>query len=188
MAQGDHPELQAHLDAALGTLLNAVAHHEGHNALGLVILDNLDHLGGVIGLAQHNSNTGNIAGNQGHAQGTDDGIGNEADAGLVLVGVAALHILEAFNDLGAHGSGKTGVQGLAQILLIGDQALEHAHAGRQITQGLNLNTGSRVNRGEEIGGIGECDFLICAVLGNGIVHSVFGQARNRVGTTVNQIG
>ncbi len=38
MAQRNDTQLQAHLHAALGALLDAVAHQEGHDALGLVVL------------------------------------------------------------------------------------------------------------------------------------------------------
>ena len=188
MTQGDHTELQAHLHAAFGALLDAVAYHKGHNALGLVVLDHLYHVGGVLGLAQDYGHAGDIAGDQRHTQGTDDGIGHEADAGLILIGLGPVYIFQAFQDLRAYGGSQTGVEGLTQILLIGDQALQHAYAGGQIPQGLYLYAGSGINGGEEIGGVGEGDLLIRAVLGDGIVHCALGQARDRIGTTVDQIG
>ena len=188
MAQGDDTELQAHLHAALGALLDDIAHQEGHNALGLVVLDHLHHVGGILGLAQHHGHAGDIAGNQRHAQGADDGVGHEADAGLIGIGIAAVYVLQALQDLRAHGGGKTRVQGLAQVLLTRNQALQHAHTGGQVAQGLDLHTGSGVNGGEEISGVGEGDFLVRAKLGNGIVDSALGQARHRVGTAIDQIG
>ena len=87
----------------------------------------------------------------------------------------------------ADGSGKTGVERLAQILLIGDEALENAHAGGQIAQGLDLDAGGGVDRGEEICGIGEGKLLLRAVFGNGIVDGAFGQARNGIRTAVDEI-
>ena len=115
------------------------------------------------------------------------GVGHKADAGIVLVGVAALHIFQAFNDLRAHGGGKTGVQSLSQILLAGNQALQNVHTGRQIAQGLDLHTGRRVDRGEEVGSIGECDFLVCAVFGDGVVDGTLGQPGHSIGATVDEI-
>ena len=58
MAQGHHAELQTHLDALLGGLLDAVANHKGHDALGLVILDHVGHLGRFGGLAQDHATPG----------------------------------------------------------------------------------------------------------------------------------
>ena len=188
VAQRNDTQLQAHLHAALGALLNAVAHHKGHNALGLVVLDHLDHIGGVVCLTQDHGHTGDITGDQRHAQGADNGIGHKADPGIILVGVGTLHVFQAFNNLSANSGGKTGVQGLAQVLLIGDQALQDAHTGGQIAQGLDLHAGSRVNGREEIGSIGECNLLVCAILGNGIVDGILGQSGDCIGTAINQIG
>ena len=187
MAQGNNTKLQAHLDAAYRALLDDVAHQEGQDTLGLVVLDHLDNIGRVVSLAQHHRNAGDISGNQGHAQGADDRVGHEADAGFIGVGVAALNVLQALDDLSAHGGGKAGIQCLAQVLLVGDQALEHTHTGRQIAQGLYLHAGSGINGWEAVGSIRESNFLVCAILGDGFVDGAFGQAGNRIGTTVDQI-
>ena len=188
MAQGDDTELQAHLHTGLSALLDDIAHQEGHDALGLVVLNHLANLGGGVSLAENHGNAGNIAGDQGHAQGADDGIGDKAYTGFTGIGVAALYVLEALNDFRAHGGGKTGVQRLTQVLLIGNQRFKHAHAGGQVAQGLHLYAGSGVDGGEEIGSVGESDFLVRAVFGNGIVDRALSQAGNRVGTAVDQIG
>ena len=131
MTQRDDTEFQTHLHTAGRALLNDIAHQEGHDALGLVVLDHLDHVLGLLSLAQDNGNTGDIAGDQRHAQGTDDRIGHEADAALVLVGVA-LDIAQTLQDLSANGGGKTGIESLTQILLVGDEALEDTDTGRQV--------------------------------------------------------
>ena len=187
VAQRHHPQLQTHLHALVQGLLDAVADHEGHDALGLIILDYLGHVGGIVGLAQDHGHAGDVAGDQGHAQGADDGVGNEADAGILGVGIAAAHILQTLDDLGAHGGGKAGVQRLAQVVLIGDQALEHAHAGGQIPQSLDLYAGGGVNGGEEVGGVGKGDRGVGAMLGNGVIDGALGEARDGIGTGIDQI-
>ena len=184
MTQRNDTQLQTHLHAAIGALLDAVTHHKGHDALGLIVLDHLHHIGGVIGFAQHYRHTGDVAGDQGHAQGTNHGVGNEADAALCCIGVAALHILETFDNFSAHSGSKTGIQRLTQILLVGNQAFQNAHAGGQVAQGLHLHAGSGIDGGEEIGGIGEGDFLVSAVFGDGIVDGILGQTGNSVGTAI----
>ena len=92
-----------------------------------------------------------------------------------------------YGDLSANSGGKTGIQRLAQILLIGDQALQHAHAGNQVAQGLDLHAGGSVNGGEKVCGVREADCFVCAVLGDGIVDSAFGQAGNGIGAAINQV-
>jgi len=188
MTQRDHAELKTHLHAALGALLDDVAHHEGHDALALVVLDHLNNVLGIVRLAQHNGHAGDIAGDQRHAQRTDDGVGNEADAGLVFVGVGTVDVFQSLKNFRADSGSKAGVQRLTQILLIGDQALEHAHAGGQVAQSLDLYAGGSVNGGEKVCGIGEGNLLVCAVLGNGVVYGTFGQSRNGIGTAINEIG
>ena len=84
MAQRNDTQLQAHLHAALGTLLDAVAHQEGQDALGLVVLHHADHIGSVVGLTQHHSHAGDVAGDQGHAQVPDEGVGQVAELGLTI--------------------------------------------------------------------------------------------------------
>ena len=44
MAQRDDAQLETHLDALLGALLDDVADHEGHDALGLIALDDGGHV------------------------------------------------------------------------------------------------------------------------------------------------
>ena len=185
MAQRNNTELQAHLHA-LGHLLDAVAHQEGHDTLGLVVLDHIDDISSILGLTQNHGNTGDIAGNQRHTQGANDGIGHEADAGLIGVGLG-LQILQALDNFSAHSGGKTGIQSLAQVFLIGDEALEHAHAGRQIAQSLDLHAGSGVDGGEIIGGIGEGDLLVSAILGDGIVDGALHEAGDGITAAIDQI-
>ena len=188
VAQRHHAELQAQLHAALDALLDDVADQEGQYALGLVVLDHLGHVRGRVGLAQHHGHAGDIAGDQRHAQGADDRVGHEADAGILGVGIAALHVLQALDDLRAHGGGQASVQRVAQLGLVGNQALQHAHAGRQVAQRRHLHARGGVDRREEIGRVRKRDLLLRAVLRNGVVHRALGQARDRVGTGKNQIG
>ena len=187
MAQGHHAELQAHLHALLQGLLDALADHKGEDALGLVVLDHLGHVLGIVRLAQHHGHAGDVSGDQGHAQGTDDGIGHEPDAGVPGVGIAAAHVFQALDDLRAHGGGKARVQGRADVVLIGDEALQNAHAGGQVAQGLHLHAGSGIDGGEEVGGVREGHRRIRAVLGDGVVDGPLGQARHGVGTAIDQI-
>ena len=189
MAQRDHAELKAHLDARIGALLDDFADHKGHNALGLIILDDLRGVLAVFGLAQNNGHAGDIARDQRHAKAADDGIGHEADArhaGL-FIGFLRLDKLESFQNFCADSGRKARVQRLTQILLIGDEALEHAHAGGQVAQRLDLHAGRGIDGGEEICGVRESDLFLCAVLGNCIIDRTLGQAGNGMRAAVNQI-
>ena len=187
VAQGHHAEFQAQLHAGLGALLDDVADQEGHDALGLVVLDHLRHVRRIVRLAQHHGHAGDVAGDQRHAQGTDDGIGHEADAGFVGVGVAALDVLQALDDLRPHGGGQAGVQCVAQLRLVRDQALQHAHAGGQVAQRGHLDAGSGVDGRKEVGCIREGYLFIRAVFFDRGVHRALGQAGHRVGTGKDQI-
>ena len=153
-----------------------------------VVLGKAENAADVVSVVKDNGHTGDIAGDQGDTQGADDGVGNEADSGLILVGIAALNILQAFDNFSTDSGGKTGIQGLTQIFLIGDQALQDAHTGDQVPQGLDLDTGGRIDGGEIISGIGECDGLIRAVLCDGIVDCAFGQTGNCITACIDQVG
>ena len=190
MAQRDDTELQAHLDARIRALLDDVTDHEGHDALGLIVLDDLGNVLAIVGLAEHDGHAGDIARDQRHAERTDDGIGHEADAGnsRLLIGVLRLGKLEALDDLSADGGGKTGVQRLAQILLVGDEALENAHAGRQVAQRLHLDARGGVDGGEEIRGIREGDGMVCAILCDGVIDCALGEASHGMRAAIDEIG
>ena len=190
MAQRDNAELKAHLDARIRALLNDFADHEGHDALGLIVLDDLCNVLAVFGLAQHDGHAGDIARDQRHAERADDGIGHKADAGNrgLLIGILRFGKLQTLKDLGADGSGKTGVERLAQILLIGDEALENAHAGGQIAQGLDLDAGGGVDGGEEIRGVREGNGMVCAIFCNSVVDCTLGQASHGMRAAIDEIG
>ena len=187
VAQGHHAQLQAHLDTLLCSLLNAVADHQCQDALGLVIFDNLGYIFGFLRLAQDHGYTRDIACHQGDAQGTDDRIRHKADAGLSGVGLGTVQILQALNDLGTDSGSKAGVQGLSDIVLIGNKAFQNAHTSGQIPQSFDLYAGSGINRGEEISGVRESHRRVGAVLGDGVVDSALGQPGNGVGTGIDQI-
>ena len=188
VAQRHHAELEAQLHAALGRLLDHVAHQEGQQTLGLIVLDHGDRRRGIVGLAQHHGHAGDVAGDQRNAQRADDRIGHEADAAVVFIGVCAFHIFQTLEDLRAHGGGQTGVQRVAQLGLVGDQALEHADAGGQIAQLGHLHARGRVDRREEVRRIREGGLRVRAVLFNGRVDGIFRQSRHCVGACENQIG
>ena len=189
VAKRNDAKLKAHLDAGVCALLNDVADQEGHNALRLVVLDDLRCILAVFGLAEHNSHAGDVARNQRHAERADDGIGHEADAGnsCALIALLGLDKLEAFENFRADRCGKTCIERLAEVLLIGDQALEHAHTGRKIAERFHLHAGCRIDRGEEISSIGEREFLVCAIFGNCIVDRAFGQTGDGIRAAINQI-
>ena len=190
MAQRDDAQLEAHLDACVGALLNDVADHEGHDALGLIILDDLGDIFAVFCLAQNDGHAGDIARDQRNAEGTDDGIGHEADAGncCLLIGFLRLGELEALDDLSADSGGQTGIERLPQILLIGDEALENADAGGQIAQRFDLDAGGCVDGGEEIRSIGEGNGMVRAVFFNGAVDCTLGQASHGMRAAIDEIG
>ena len=108
MAKRNDAELKAHLHTGVCALLDHIADQEGHNALRLVVLDDLCRILAVFGLAEHNSHAGDIARNQRHAERADDGIGHEADAGnsCALIALLGLDKLEALEDLRADRCGQ----------------------------------------------------------------------------------
>ena len=188
MTQRDDAEFQPHLDAAFGALLNDIADHEGHDTLGLIILDDLHDIGGIVRLAEHDGDAGDIARDERDTEGTDDGVGDKADAGVGFIGVAALDILQALEDLRADGGGKTSVERLSEILLIGDKALENADAGGQIAELGDLHAGGGIDGGEEIRSVGERDGLVSAVLCNGVIDGALGQTGDGIRAAIDEIG
>ena len=189
MTQRDDAQLQTHLDACVGALLDHIADQEGHDALGLVVLDDLCCVFAVFRLAEHDGNAGNIARDQRHAERTDDGIGHKADAGhsCSLIGVLRLDKLETFENFCADCGCKTGVQCLTEVLLVGNQALEDAHTCRKIAERFDLDAGCCINRGEVISSIGEREFLVCTVFGNCVVDRALGQTGDGIRAAINQI-
>ena len=93
VTQRNYTQFQTHFDADLDALLDHVAHQEGHNTLGLIILYNRNNICGIVGLTQYNRHTGNVSCNQRHTQRTNNGVGHKANTGLICIGVTALCIL-----------------------------------------------------------------------------------------------
>ena len=187
MAERHNAQLETHLYTLLRSLLNAVADQERQNALGLVILDHLGHGGSIVRLAQHNRNAGDIARYKRHAEGANDGIGHEADAGFIRIRIRTAQILQALDDFRTDGCGQTGVERLTEILLIRDQALQNADTGGQVAQRLDLHARSGIDCREKVSGVRKCNGGIGAMLCDGVVHRALGQARNGVGTGIDQI-
>ena len=65
---------------------------------------------------------------------------------------------------------------LAEVFLVRNQALQHVHACREISESRNLHAGRCEDRREEVRGVGESDGLVRTVLRDGIIHSTFGKA------------
>ena len=187
MAQRDDTKVKAHLYAALRALLDYVAYHKGHDALALVILHDVYHILRILRLAQHNRHARDIAGNQRHAQGTDHRVRNEADSAVIRVRIRVVHILQSLQDLSAHRCGKAGVQGLSQILLVANQALQHAHTGREIAQLRHLHARGRIDGRQEVSGVRHRYLLVLSILRDGVIHSTLRESRHRVRALVNQI-
>src|SRR5699024_6005340 len=62
-----------------------------------------------------------------------------------------------------------------------------ADTGRQVPQGLDLDAGSGINGGKIVGGVGEGNFLLGTVLGNGVADGALSQAGYGIGAAVDQI-
>ena len=187
MSQRHDAQLHAHLYSALGALLYDIADEECHESLGLIVLDYLDCVCGLLSLAEHYCNTGDVAGDQRNAERADDRIRYEADARVGGIGIAALDIFQSLDDLCSDSRGKSCIECLSQILLIGDKALEHVHACGQISQRLDLYARSRINCREVVGSIGKCYLLVSAVLGDCVVDCTLCQACDCIGTAIDQI-
>ena len=187
VAQRHDAVVETHLDALGGGLIDDVADEEGQQALVLVVLDDGGELGGLLRAAENDGDAGDVARDEGHAEAADDGIGHEADAALALVGIL-VEPLQTLDDLRSDGGRETGVESLAEVLLVGDEALEDADAGGQVAELGDLDAGRGVDGGEEVGGVGESDAGILAVLGDGVVDGALGKTRDGVGAGVDEIG
>ena len=187
MAKRDNAKLKTHFDALLRGLLDAIADHEGQNAFGLVVLYDFFDRSRIVRFAEHDGDARNVARDERNAERTNDRIRHKADAAFGGIGVAAADILQAFDDLRADRCRKAGIQRLSDVVLVRDQALQHADTGRQIAELLYFDARRRINCREEVRCIGESDGGICAMLCDGIVDSAFSQARNCIGTGVDEI-
>lgn len=109
MPQGHDTQLQAHLDAARGTLVDDLADEECQNALGLVVLDDGDDIRRIVCLAQDDSHARDIPRDQRDTQRTNDRVRDKADARFVFIGGSAVHIFQALQNFRADGGGKAGI-------------------------------------------------------------------------------
>ena len=175
LAQGYDADIVAGLVALFGQLIDDTAHQGHQDALALVALHQLHGLIGRGSGAQDDGNAGDVAGDQGHAQIPDEGVGHMAVAGQ-LVGRSAVDVLQNLDELGAQGGGHAGHKGVVQTVVPGHEGLHHTQSGLQFAQGAHLHAGDGVVAGQAVGGVGEGHGLRLAVLGNGIVNGGFSEA------------
>lgn len=83
---------------------------------------------------------------------------------------------------------RPGVQCLTEVLLIGDQALEHAHAGGQVAELGHLHARCGVDGGEEVGRVGEGNGLVCAEFGDCVVDGALSQTGDGMRAAIDEIG
>ena len=179
LTQGDDPQVVAGLHAGFLQLIDDAAHQSDQHTLSLIALDQVNGFLGGGSLAQNDGNAGDIAGNQGNTQAADDGIGQMAVAGSG-VGLRTIDVLQNFDELGAQSGGDAGHKGIVEPVLPGHQGLYHTQGLLQLAQGLNLHTGHAVVAGKAVGGAGEGNGMVFAVLCNGALDCGLGQAVNRI--------
>ena len=92
MSQGDDTKLQTHLYAGFCTLLDDISNQKCQNTLALIILYYRCNSFRILSLTQNNCYAGDITGYQRNAQGTDDGVGHEADAAFICIRSITLSI------------------------------------------------------------------------------------------------
>jgi len=170
-----HTDVVAGLIALFLKLVDDAAHQGHQDALALVALHQFHSLVSGGSGAQDDRHAGNVAGNQGHTQVPDEGVGHMAVAGS-LVGRSAVQILQNLNELSAQGSGHAGHKGVVQPGGPGHEGLHHAQSGLQLAQGAHLHAGDGIVAGQGIGGVGEGHSLAFAILGNGAVDGGFSEA------------
>lgn len=83
---------------------------------------------------------------------------------------------------------RPGVQCLTEVLLIGDQALEHAHAGGRSPSLGHLHARCGVDGGEEVGRVGEGNGLVCAEFGDCVVDGALSQTGDGMRAAIDEIG
>ena len=179
LAQGDDADVVAGLVLLLLELIDDAAHQSDQHALALIALDQSNGLVSGRSGAQDNGNTGDVAGNQGNTQRTDNGIGQMAVAGS-LVGSVIADVLQNLDEFCAQSGGNAGHEGIVQAVVAGHQALDNAQGFLQLTQGLDLDASDAVVAGQGICGAGEGHGLALTVLCDGIVDSCLGQAVDSV--------
>ena len=179
MTQGDDADIVAGLVALLLELVNDAAHQGNQHTLRLVAFHQGNGLVSRGSSAQNDGHAGNITGNQGHAQRTDNCIGQMAIAGS-LIGSGVADVLQNLDELCAQGSGNAGHEGIMQPVVAGHEGLDNAQSLFQLTQILHLHAGHAVVAGQRICSVGEGYGLCFAVLRNGVVYGCFGQAVNSI--------
>ena len=169
IAQRHNPDVLAQLHAGVEAVLDGVAGQGYQNALSLVGLRQRYGLGGILRAADDNGDTGDIAGNQGHAQVTDEGVGQVAQLGLGIGGGPA-DVLQGFQELGAQGGGDAGFKGVVEPVVPGHLGLDGVHGGLHLTQSGDLLAGHCVVAGQAVSSVGEGHALALAVLGDGVIN------------------
>ena len=168
-AQGAHADIGAGLVARVGQLLAALTGQGDQDALALIGLDQRDGLLGIVSAADDNGHAGDIAGDQGHAQLTDEGVGQVTQQGL-LIGGRAVDVLQRLQELRAQGGGDAGLEGIVQPVVGGD-----------------LFAGHCVVAGQAVSGVGEGHAFALAVLGDGAINGGYGTVVIVVVTAKNSV-
>ena len=185
-AQGAHADVGAGLVARVGQLLAALTGQGDQDALALIGLDQRDGLLGIVSAADDNGHAGDIAGDQGHAQLTDEGVGQVAQQGL-LVGGRAVDVLQRLQELRAQGGGDAGLEGIVQPVVAGHLGLDGSHGGLHLAQGGDLFAGHCVVAGQAVSGVGEGHAFALAVLGDGAINGGYGTVVIVVVTAKNSV-
>ena len=150
-------------------MLDGVAGEGDQNALRLVGLGQSHGLGGVFRAADDNGNAGDVAGDQRHAQITDEGVGQVTHFRLGIR-LRAVQVFQRFQELGAQGGRNAAFKGVVEAVVAGHLGLDGVHGGLHLTQSGDLHAGDAVVTGQAVSGAGERYRLALAVGGDGLIN------------------
>ena len=169
VAQRHHADVLAQLHAGVEAVLDGVAGEGDQNTLCLIGLGQSHSLGGVFRAADDNGNAGDVAGDQRHAQITDEGVGQVAHFRLGIR-LRAVQVLQRFQKLGAQSGCNAAFKGVVEAVVAGHLGLDGVHGGLHLTQSGDLHAGDAVVTGQAVSGAGERYRLAFAVSSDGLIN------------------
>ena len=165
-AHGDDAHVEVHVEAGFHELVDDAADQEHEDAARLIALDGLNGLLHAGGGADHDREAGDVAGDEGNAQGTHLGVGEVAVVDGALIGVLAAGILAGLDDLGGDGGADAGGEDVLGLVVARHHRAHSGEGGLQLAQGGDLDAEVRVETRQIVGGVGQLHGCVFTQLGN----------------------
>lgn len=170
VAQRHHADVLAQLHAGVEAVLDGVAGEGDQDTLRLVGLGQSHGLGGVFRAADDNGNAGDVAGNQRHAQITDEGVGQVTHFRLGIR-LRAVQVLQRSRNSAHRADAMPLSKASGRRVVAGHLGLEGVHGAAFISPRVVIFTPvTPVVAGQAVSGAGERNRLALAVGGDGLIN------------------